>query len=86
MSLKRSSGDCKVWGKKNLDGSARGNWKPTRTHIGVIGTDAPLAGLLRRCTSKGADPQLLSPVLRQELNQALNTLVNWLWAKDRPAA
>jgi hypothetical protein len=30
---------------------------------------------------KGADPQLVSPGLRQELNQALNTLVSWRWAK-----
>ena len=50
----------------------------------MIGTDAPLAGLLRRCASQGADRQLLSPVLRQELDQALNILVRGRWAKTGP--
>jgi hypothetical protein len=40
---------------------------------------------------KGADPQLVAPILRQELNQALKTIVNWRLARvagdrDRPAA
>jgi putative transcriptional regulator len=39
---------------------------------------------------KGTDPQHVTPILRQELNQALSTLVSWRWAKwardrDRPA-
>ena len=40
---------------------------------------------------KGTDPQRVTPILRQELNQALNTIVGWRsarWARDRdrPAA
>jgi hypothetical protein len=39
----------------------------------------------------GADPQLVTPILRQELNQALNAIVSWWltrWpgSRDRPAA
>jgi hypothetical protein len=40
---------------------------------------------------KGADPQLVAPTLRQELDHALNTLaawrlVKWTRGRDRPAA
>jgi hypothetical protein len=40
---------------------------------------------------QGADPQLLTPIVRHELNHALSVLATWRWAKwardhDRPAA
>ena len=35
---------------------------------------------------KGTDPQRVTPILRQELNQALNTIVGWRSARDRPTA
>jgi hypothetical protein len=40
---------------------------------------------------KGTDPQLVAPILRQEVNQALNTIITWRLARvarnrDRPAA
>jgi hypothetical protein len=31
---------------------------------------------------KGTDPQLLVPILRQELNQALDTMVSWRMARQ----